>query len=182
VNLMAIWRAYRTQTRTRPAQALGSSYVNAREIAGRQRAINERKRAVVRTPEKNYLRAWREYRGMTQSALAEKVNTTGAVISLLESGQRGLGDKWLRRLAPVLGTTPGHLLEFAPQDADTDIMQVWNDIAEDDRPQVLQIVKTFARQKDERTVVDLPRPSKAGASDETQKSKTGRRGKGPKEV
>ncbi len=76
---------------------------------------------MVRSNERNYLRAWREHRGLTQAKLAEAVGTTGAVISLLESGERGLSDKWLRKLAPVLRTRPGHLLEVDPADVDDDL-------------------------------------------------------------
>ena len=96
-----------------------------------------------RTPEKNYLRAWREHRRMTQTKLAEAVGTTGAVISLLESGERGLSDKWLRRLAPVLGTRPGHLLEVDPNDVSTDILDIWADIPEDRREQARDVLKAF---------------------------------------
>src|SRR5277367_7010676 len=81
---------------------------------------------MVRTREPNFLRAWREYRGLTQAKLAEAVDTTGAVISLLEAGERGLSDKWLRRLAPVLGTTPGNLLDMDPNDVDHDIFEIIN--------------------------------------------------------
>ena len=81
---------------------------------------------MVRTREPNFLRAWREYRRLTQAKLAEAVDTTGAVISLLEAGERGLSDKWLRRLAPVLGTTPGNLLDMDPHDVDHDIFEIIN--------------------------------------------------------
>ena len=135
---------------------------------------------MVRIPEKNFLRAWREYRRMTQSQLAESVGTTGAVISLLESGQRGLNDKWLRRLAPVLGTTPGHILEFEPAEVANDVLEIWNDIPEATRPQVREIKKTF-RDRGPNVESFPERPKKPG-SDEPQQSKSPRRGKGPKEV
>jgi len=32
-------------------------------------------------------------------------------------------DKWLRKIAPVLGTRPGHLLEIDPEDVSTDILE-----------------------------------------------------------
>ena len=80
---------------------------------------------------------------MTQTKLAEAVGTTGAVISLLESGDRGLSDKWLRRLAPVLGTRPGHLLEVDPNDVSTDILDIWADIPEDRREQARDVLKAF---------------------------------------
>ena len=101
---------------------------------------------MVRTPQRNFLRAWREHRRMTQAKLAEAVGTTGAVISLLESGDRGLSDKWLRLLAPVLGTRPGHLLEVDPADVSTDILDIWADIPEERRQQARNVLATFRAQ------------------------------------
>ena len=98
---------------------------------------------MVREPQRNHLRAWREHRGLTQARLAEAVGTTGAVISLLESGDRGLSDKWLRKLAPVLGTRPGHLLELDPAEASSDIMDIWADIPEERRDQAREVLATF---------------------------------------
>ena len=80
---------------------------------------------------------------MTQAKLAEAVGTTGAVISLLESGDRGLSDKWLRVLAPVLGTRPGHLLEVDPADVSTDILDIWAGIPEERRQQARDVLATF---------------------------------------
>jgi len=98
---------------------------------------------MARTPEKNFLRAWREHRRLTQAKLAEAVNTTGAVISLLESGERGLSDRWLRKLAPVLGTRPGHLLDVDPNDVDTDVLEIWANTPEAKRPQLIAVMNTF---------------------------------------
>lgn len=105
---------------------------------------------MVRSKERNYLRAWREHRGLTQARLAEAVGTTGAVISLLESGERGLSDKWLRKLAPVLGTRPGHLLELDPANLDDDIQEIWTEIPEERRSQALEVLKTFRQKQDGR--------------------------------
>ncbi|HEY5107261.1 MAG TPA: helix-turn-helix transcriptional regulator [Caulobacteraceae bacterium] len=96
-----------------------------------------------RDPEPNFLKAWREHRGLTQVKLAEVIGTTGAVISLLESGDRRLSDKWLRRLAPALGTSQGHLLEHDPAELDTDILDIWADIPEDRREQARDVLKAF---------------------------------------
>jgi transcriptional regulator with XRE-family HTH domain len=72
----------------------------------------------------NHLRAWRELRGLTQAQLAAIVGTEGSVISLLESGDRAISDKWLRRLAPALETTPGLLLDFEPTTMDEAILEI----------------------------------------------------------
>lgn len=95
----------------------------------------------------NHLRAWRERAGMTQEQLAEKAGTAGNVISLLESGQRELSDKWLRRLAPPLQTRPGYLRDYHPDTVPNDILELWADIPEDRRAEVREILKVF-RQKD----------------------------------
>lgn len=93
----------------------------------------------------NYLRAWREHRGLTQEKLGEMAQTTGAVIGLLETGERGLSDKWLRLLAPLLGTRPGYLLEVDPHDVGTEILEVWADIPEEDRRRLMPTLEAFRR-------------------------------------
>lgn len=82
---------------------------------------------------------------MTQQQLADAVGTSGSVISELESGKTKLSPKWLRRLAPVLQTTPGHLLDFHPDEIPTDVLDVWSQIPSDQRDQALSILKTFTR-------------------------------------
>ena len=72
----------------------------------------------------NHLRAWRELRGLTQAQLAAIVGTQGSVISLLESGDRALSNKWLLRLASALGTRPAFLLDYDPAYVDVALLEV----------------------------------------------------------
>lgn len=101
--------------------------------------------APFQTPNANFLAAWRKHRKMTQQELADAVATSGSVISELESGKTKLSPKWLRRLAPVLSTTPGFLLDFHPDEIPTDVFDVWNAIPAANREQALAVLKTFAR-------------------------------------
>lgn len=94
-------------------------------------------------PAANHLRAWREYRGLTQAQLAELVDTTDNVISMLESGDRQLSPKWLNRLAGALNTRPGFLYEFSPQDADLSILEAILEVPADRKVEALQILKVF---------------------------------------
>lgn len=91
----------------------------------------------------NHLKAWREFRKMSQEDLAAELDTTASQISMLESGERGLSAKWLRKLAPILGTTPGHLLDHDPMTIDNDVFDIWVSIDKRDREQALRVLKTF---------------------------------------
>lgn len=78
---------------------------------------------------------------MTQEELAEKVGTAGNVIGLIESGGRGLSHKWLMKLAPVLGTRPGFLLDFDPNDLDRQFLEAAMDLPEEKRPMALEFLR-----------------------------------------
>lgn len=98
----------------------------------------------------NYLQAWREFpmpgRGpLTQQQLADKVGTTKGVISLLETGGRGLSDKWAHRLAPALWIKPGWLLDHDPNEISTDVLERWTDIPPESQPQALAALDIFTR-------------------------------------
>lgn len=88
----------------------------------------------------NNLRAWRLHRKLSQEQLAAKVGTSSNMIQYLESGERGLSLKWLRRLADALDTTPGHLADYDPSDVpDADIFDFWSKKL--DRDQRLQLAR-----------------------------------------
>ena len=93
----------------------------------------------------HYLRHWREFRRMTQGDLAEKADTTKGVISLLESGERRLSDKWARRLAPLLKVQPGWLLDHDPESLNGSVLEIWANIPQERHDQALEVLKTFAK-------------------------------------
>ena len=91
----------------------------------------------------HYLKEWRKFRLMTQDKLADAVETSKSVISDLERGNLQLSPKWLRKLAPVLGTQPGHILDHDPNDLDNDVIEIWSRI--DDKAQAMKVLRSFAR-------------------------------------
>lgn len=95
----------------------------------------------------NHLKAWRKYRRLTQQQLADAIDppTTKQVIQAIETGQRGLSDKWLRRLAPALGTTPGFLLDYDPEELPTDILDIWRDIPAEDQERARRALEIFRK-------------------------------------
>ena len=96
-----------------------------------------------RNPQRNFVKAWREHRGFTQAKLAEAIGTTGAVISLIEAGERRLSDKWAHLIAPVLKTRAGFLFDTDPNALDSDILEIWTEIPEESRSQAREVLKTF---------------------------------------
>lgn len=93
----------------------------------------------------NYLQAWRLFRGLSQSELAERVGTNQNMIGYLESGDRGLSAKWLRKLAPALDTTPGMILEHDPRELDADVIDIWAHASDRVKRQISEIAKTIVR-------------------------------------
>lgn len=91
----------------------------------------------------NHLRAWREYRGLSQQELADKANTSHQVIGYLERGRTQLSAKWLRLLAPLLDTTPGMLLDHNPSDLDADVIDMWSRAPLRQKRQIAEIAKTL---------------------------------------
>lgn len=95
----------------------------------------------------NHLRAWREYRKLSQARLAEMAGTSANMIQYLESGERGLSLKWLRRLAPALQTTPGMISDHDPNDLDSDIIEIWATRSPDEKRQIARVIDALADER-----------------------------------
>ncbi|WP_312595452.1 helix-turn-helix transcriptional regulator [Brevundimonas sp.] len=95
--------------------------------------------------ENNYLRAWRKFRHMTLDEVADAIGSTKATVQQLEVGRMSLSHKWLLKIAPVLGTTPGMLLDHDPNDLPTSVLETWAAIAAEDQPQALKVLESFKR-------------------------------------
>lgn len=91
----------------------------------------------------HYLKEWRKFRGMTQQELADALDTSKSVISDMERGELQLSPKWLRRIAPILQTQPGHILDHDPADLDNDIIDIWAHIDVDKRDTALNVLRQF---------------------------------------
>jgi DNA-binding XRE family transcriptional regulator len=57
-----------------------------------------------------YLRAWREYLGLTQDEVAERAGITQAALSQMESGEARLRKASREKLALAMGLNPGQLI------------------------------------------------------------------------
>jgi len=93
----------------------------------------------------NYLREWRTFRRLSQAALAERVGTNANMIQYLETGERGLSAKWLRKLAPALDTTPGMLLDHDPHEMDSDILEIWGNASAREKRQISEVARALLK-------------------------------------
>lgn len=93
--------------------------------------------------EHNHIRAWRKFRHLTLDEVAAAIGSTKATVQQLEVGRMSLSHKWLVKLAPVLGTTPGMLLDHDPNDLPTSVLETWAAIPAADQPKALEMLKVF---------------------------------------
>lgn len=98
---------------------------------------------MAKTKQLHFLKEWRKFRGLTQQQLADEASTDKSVISLIENGKRGMSDEWAHTFAPILGTTPGYLLDHDPNELDTSLIDAVRRVHPDDRKQALAILSTF---------------------------------------
>lgn len=82
---------------------------------------------------------------MTLDEVAAAIDSTKAVVQQLEVGRMTLSHKWLLKIAPVLGTTPGMLLDHDPNDLPTSVLETWAAIPEADQPQALRVLESFKK-------------------------------------
>jgi len=89
----------------------------------------------------NFLKAWRKHHRMTLEQVADQIGTTASVVTYLESGQRVLSAKWLRRIAPVFGITPGILLDHHPDDVSADMIEIWTSATTGQKQQITDMAR-----------------------------------------
>lgn len=87
-----------------------------------------------------FLKEWREYRNLTQEALADRVGMSVSNISQLERGLQGYSGEGLQALADALQTEPGHILNVNPTD-DNAIWSLWERAAPGERQIIMDVAK-----------------------------------------
>lgn len=96
----------------------------------------------TRARKRTFIREWREFRGLSQEALGERLETSGGSISRIESGQQPYTQDTLEALAEALTTDPASLLTRNPEDQDS-IWPIWESAKKADRQKIVDIAKTI---------------------------------------
>jgi transcriptional regulator with XRE-family HTH domain len=72
----------------------------------------------AKPPGRHFIAAWREFRGMTQSELAEGIGYTTASLSRVENFKQAYNQPMLEAIGQVLHVSPADLLIHDPTAAD----------------------------------------------------------------
>lgn len=91
---------------------------------------------------RTFIKEWREYRGLSQEALGERLDTSGASISRIENGTQPYTQDTLEALAEALMTDPPSLLMRNPLDDDA-IWSIWETAKKADRQKIVDIARTI---------------------------------------
>lgn len=86
---------------------------------------------------------------MSGEELATLAKTDKSVVSLIETGERGLSDRWAHRFAPILRCRPGNLFDYDPNKVPANVLDAWAEIPDESKPQAMTILETFTKRAKE---------------------------------
>lgn len=93
-------------------------------------------------PFRHYLREWREYRGLTQQQVADRLETNKGNVSNWENGKRSIGADVQAALAEALSIDPGDLFRD-PQQPSADALL--RNASPEVRAQAFAIIETLLK-------------------------------------
>jgi len=93
---------------------------------------------------RHFIREWRLHRGLTQEMLADRLETTKANISRIESLKQGYTQDFLEACADALLTDTASLIMRDPTDPEG-MWSIWDQAKPAERRQIIEIAKTLIR-------------------------------------
>lgn len=100
------------------------------------------RRPSQKTQPRTRVRQWREYRNLTQEALAERVGVSHGTISRLENGRIAYTQRLLEAIADALRCTPADLLMRDPTDPEA-IWSIWDNLTPPLRRQAVALLSAL---------------------------------------
>jgi len=97
---------------------------------------------MVRKPQKQFIREWRQHRNLTQEQLAERMGIARSYVSHVEKGKRRYDQLFLEAAADALSCRPWDLIERPPGAIDL-IRDALEGVPEEDRPKIIKIIQAF---------------------------------------
>ena len=91
-----------------------------------------------------FIKQWREFRNLTQDQLAERLETSKASISRIETGQQAYTQDFLEACAEALRTDPASLLMRDPTDEEA-VWSIWDRAKVGERQMIESIVRSVVK-------------------------------------
>lgn len=91
---------------------------------------------------RHFIVEWRKHRGLTQEQLAERIGTTKASISRIESYETGYTQDFLEACADALMCEPGDLLMRNPTDTEAP-WSIWNHAKPGEKRQIVDVMRVI---------------------------------------
>lgn len=89
-----------------------------------------------------HLKAWRQHRGLSQERLAERIGTTAATISRIESRKQNWDQEFLRIAADALSCSPADLMMRDPTGPDP-MWSIYDQLKPAQRAQAVAVIKAL---------------------------------------
>lgn len=93
---------------------------------------------------KTYIRAWREFRLLTQDQLAERLEMSKASLSRVETGKQAYTQDFLEACALALRTDPASLLIRNPLDPEAP-WSIWDTLKPLEKRQANEVIRALKK-------------------------------------
>lgn len=97
-----------------------------------------------RPRQRHFLKQWREYRGLNQSQLAERIGASVPNVSRIENLKQPYTQDFLELAAEALNTDPASLIIRNPLQQDA-IWTIWDQAGEGQRSQIIDLANIVMR-------------------------------------
>jgi transcriptional regulator with XRE-family HTH domain len=92
---------------------------------------------------RHFIKEWRKFRQLNQEQLAERIGTSVASVSRIESGKQPYTQDFLEAAADALQTSPGSLVMRNPE-SDDPLWSLWEAAKPGERKQMLEVMRVIA--------------------------------------
>lgn len=93
----------------------------------------------------HYIKAWREFRGLTQEQLGSRVDLSRTQLSRIENFEQPYSQPLLEALAHALMCEPADLIMRDPNSEVWSIMDTLRSVKPEDMPKVMEILEVFRK-------------------------------------
>ena len=91
-----------------------------------------------------FFKQWRIHRHLSQERLAERLDTSVASVSRIETGRQPYTQDYLEALASALQTDPASLLMRDPSDPEA-IWSIWDNAKQGEKKKILDMARSIVK-------------------------------------